>query len=113
LSAELRYRAAQFQVLRYGSPEGNSMLVNCFCYIQSRMIESNLVQHSSVSGDRLATIVLSPEFDKKFFTECPYRWLPWITSYHIFKSWYKCNLLNILVCQDKFISMGEYHKIDE
>jgi hypothetical protein len=75
LLTDVRYNAAQFQVLRYGSPEWNSMLVNCFCDVQNRIVELNLVQYSSIGADRLAVIPLSLEFYKETFTKNFNRWL--------------------------------------
>ena len=69
LVTDLRDNAAQFQVLWYGCPEWNSMLVNCFCYVQNRTAEFDLIQYSSVGPNRLATIFLSSEFYKKTFTK--------------------------------------------
>jgi hypothetical protein len=104
LFTQFRHHSTQFQVLWYGGPEWNSMLVYCFCYVQNRAVEPYLVQNSSIRSECLATIFLSPELNKKTFTENFNFWLCGITIYHIFLFLFSRNLLNILVKLAKFIS---------
>ena len=80
------------------------MLVYCFCYVQNRAVEPNLVQNSSIRSECLATIFLSPELNKKAFTENFNFWLCRITIYHNFLFLLRSNLLNILVIVAKFVS---------
>src|SRR6478672_13104822 len=84
------------------------MLVYCFCYVQNRAVEPDLVQNSSIRSECLATIFLSPELNKKPLTEKFNFWLCRITIYHNFLFLFRSNLLNILVIAAKFISTPKF-----